>query len=91
MAARNKGPFAVALDTRRHDISVEIGFELVVAGHFIELAVFLAEAKPPAVFLRVVILDIERDDRPDAGEGISHHRDDGAIAQPDHARNIHAG
>ena len=28
-----------------------------MAGHFIELAVFLVEAQPPAFFLREVILD----------------------------------
>ncbi|HTT77847.1 MAG TPA: hypothetical protein VMF50_17930 [Candidatus Binataceae bacterium] len=37
-------------------------FQLVVAGHFIDLAVFLAEAQPPALFLREVILAGERDD-----------------------------
>ena len=35
-----------------------------MAGHFIHLAVFFVEAEPPAFFLRIVILDGERDDGP---------------------------
>jgi hypothetical protein len=52
-----------------------------MAGHFIDLAVFLGEAQPPAFLLGVVVLDIERHDRADARKRISHHRDDGAIPQ----------
>ena len=53
----------------------------MVTGHFVELAVFLAKPEPPAFFLRIVILDGERDDRADASEGVGHHGDDGAVAQ----------
>jgi hypothetical protein len=70
------------LDARRFDASVEIFFELVMARHFIDLAVFFAEAEPPAFFLRVVILNGECDDGTDAREGIGHYRNDGAVAQP---------
>jgi hypothetical protein len=79
-----QGPLAVALDACRFDISAELSFQLVVARHFIDLAVFLAQAQPPAFFLREVILEGERDDGTDTGEGVGHHRDDGAIAQPHH-------
>jgi hypothetical protein len=41
-----------------------------MAGHFVELAVFLVEPEPPAFLLRKVILDRERDDGPDACEGV---------------------
>jgi hypothetical protein len=74
-------PLAVVLDARRLNVSVEILFQLVVAGHFIDLAVFLAQAQPPALFLSEVIFDGERDDSADTGEGVSHHCDDGAVSQ----------
>jgi hypothetical protein len=60
---------AVIFNARRVDIGVEIGFELVMARHFIDLAVFLAQAKPPAFFLRKVILEVQRDDGTDTREG----------------------
>jgi hypothetical protein len=53
-----------------------------MAGHFIDLAIFFTEPEPPAFFLCEVILDGERDDSTDTGEGVGHHRDDGAVAQP---------
>ena len=58
-------PLAITVQTCSFDIGVEIFFQLVMAGHFIDLAVFLAEAEPPAFFLREVILDGERDDGPE--------------------------
>jgi len=39
------------------------------------------EPQPPAFLLRKIILDGERDDGPDAAEGVCHHGDDGAITQ----------
>src|ERR1039457_4205546 len=75
-------PLAIIRDTSRLDVGIQIFFELVMAGHFIDLTVFLVETQPPAFLLRIVILDGERDDGPDAGEGVRHHGDDGAVAQP---------
>ena len=54
------------------------------------LAVFLLEAQPPALFLREVVLDIERDDGARAGKGVRHHGNQRPITQPYDARNIHA-
>ncbi len=67
--------------TQMSTVQVQIFFELVMAGHFIDLAVFLAEAQPPPFFLRKIILDSERYHGPDAGESVRHHGNDGAIAQ----------
>jgi hypothetical protein len=63
-------------------------FQLVVTGHFVALAVFLLEAQPPAPLLRIVMLDGERDDGADAGEGVGHHGKDGAIPQPHHGGHV---
>src|ERR1022692_1647389 len=68
-------PLAVALDAGSLYVRIEKFFQLVMAGHFIDLAVFLAQAEPPAFLLREVILDAERDDGPDAGEGVRHYCD----------------
>jgi hypothetical protein len=40
----------IARDGRSLDIGVRIFFELLMAGHFIYLAVFFAEEQPPSVF-----------------------------------------
>jgi hypothetical protein len=39
----------------------------VMAAHFIGLAVFPAQPEPPALFLREIVLDSERNDGTDAG------------------------
>jgi hypothetical protein len=62
-------PLAVVRTADSFDIGVQIFFELVMAGHFIQLAVLFVEAQPPALFLRKVILDRERADRTNAREG----------------------
>jgi len=74
-------PLAIIRDTRRLDVGVEIFFQLVMAGQFIDFAVFLAEAEPPAFFLRKVILNGERHDGPDTGEGVRHDGNGGAVSQ----------
>jgi len=48
---------ALTLQTGRFDIFVEIRFQSVVRGHFVALAAFLVQANPPALALRVVVLD----------------------------------
>ena len=61
-----------------------------MAGHVVDLTVFLAQPEPPAFFPRIVILDFQPDHGAHAREGESHHGDQRAIAQPDYARRIHA-
>jgi hypothetical protein len=57
--------------------------ELVVRRHLVALAAFLVKAHPPPFALGVVVLDLHGDDGADAGEGVSHHADQRAIAQAD--------
>jgi hypothetical protein len=59
------------------------GFELVMGRHLVALAAFLVESDPPALAVGEVVLDPHRDDGADAGEGVGHHADQGAIAQAD--------
>jgi hypothetical protein len=46
-----------------------------MAAHFIDLAAFLVQAKPPAFFQGEIILDQQYHDHRDAREGKHHHRD----------------
>jgi len=78
---RNKRPLTVVRNTSRLDVGVQIFFELVVARHLVELTAFFMQTQPLEFFLRVVILNGKRDDSTDAGEGIRHHGNDGAVAQ----------
>jgi hypothetical protein len=64
-------PLAIAHDACGPDVRIEIFFELAVTGHFVEFTVFLVRPEPPALFLRKIILDGERDNGPDAGEDVS--------------------
>ena len=78
-AERNRGALP-ASDFRGLDIGVEVGFESMVRRHFMALAAFLMQAHPPALALGDIILDAHGDDRTDAREGESHHRDQRAVA-----------
>src|SRR3989442_1749348 len=51
-----------------------------MAGHLMPFAAFLVEPQPRAPALLKIILDLERDDRTDAGEGVAHQPEQGAYA-----------
>jgi hypothetical protein len=71
----------VAGDTGGADASIKEGFELVVGRHFVALAAFLVEAALPALAVDEIILYPHGDDHTDAGEGVGHDADQGAVAQ----------
>jgi hypothetical protein len=75
-------PF-VGGDAGGADVFIEEGFELVVSRHFMALAAFLVQADPPALAVGEVVLDPHRHHRADAGEGVGHDADQGAVAQAD--------
>jgi hypothetical protein len=85
-----QGTFVVAGDAGGTNVLVEEGFELVVRRHFVALAAFLVEADPPALAIGKIILDPHRHDGADAGEGVGHHADQGAVAQADEGRGVDA-
>ena len=85
-----QGSLAGVAETGRLDISVEIGFEIVMRGHFMALAAFLMQPHPPALALGVVVLNTHGDDRADAREGEGHHRNHRSISQPDDGRRVDA-
>ena len=58
--------------------------------HLMPLAAFLMQSDPPALALRVVILDAHGDDGADAGKGEGHDTDQRPIAQADHGRCVDA-
>lgn len=61
-----------------------------MAGHLIDLAILLVEAEPPAFCLRVIILNLQADDRAHTRKGERHDGDQRAIAQTDEGGRIHA-
>ena len=63
----------------------------MVAGHFVDLAVFLAEAQPPAFFPGEVILNGQTHGHAGPGEGVRHHGDQGAIPQAHDRIGVHTG
>ena len=85
-----QGSLAGVADSRRLDIGVEIGFEIVMRRHFMALAAFLMQPHPPALAVGVVVLDAHGDDRANAGEGEGHHRNQRPIAQADDGRHVDA-
>jgi hypothetical protein len=62
----------------------------VVARHRVSLAAFLAQPHPKAPVLCEHVFDRHPERRADAGEGIDHEPDQGAIAQPGVRRDIDA-
>ena len=69
-------------------VGVEIGFEIVMRRHLMDLAAFFVEAEPPALAVGEVILDAHADRRADAGEAEGHQRDQRAVAQADDGRDV---
>jgi hypothetical protein len=58
--------------------------------HLVALATFLVEADPPALAVGEVVLDPHRHHGADAGEGVGHDPDQGAVAQTDEGRGVDA-
>ena len=62
-------------------VVLEVGLELVVAGHLVVLAALLAEPDPGPVPLNEHVPSVHLHDSPDAGEGVDHEGDQGAVAE----------
>jgi hypothetical protein len=83
-------PLAIVLEACGRDVGIEVGFQLVVAGHDIDYAVFLPQPQPPPLGLGVLVFDLQSHHGAHPGEGEGHHRDDSAIAQAYDCRCVHA-
>ena len=83
-----EGPLTVVADAGGGEIFVDKGVELVVRRHFVALAAFFVQPYPPALAVRVVVVDAHRDDGADAGEGVGHDADQRAVAQTDDGRGV---
>lgn len=79
IAERKSDPLRSPRDARSGDVRAEILLHLVMTRHFVQLT-FFDGAGATSVLLREVILDGERNDGPDAGEGVRHHGNDGAVS-----------
>ena len=53
--------------------------------HLVLLAAFFMEADVVPLSPRKIVLDPHADDGADTGEGVGHHPDERAVAQPDHS------
>ena len=78
-----EGALARVAEAGGLDVFIEEGFELVMRRHLVALAAFLMQTDPPAFAVGEIILDPHGDDGTDAGEGVGHDTDQGAVAQPD--------
>ena len=76
-------PFAIVVQAGLVQVRVDVGLGEMVRGDFVTLAPLLVEAKPPALPLRVKVLDPHVGDGADAAEGVDHDGDERPIAQAD--------
>ncbi len=58
--------------------------------HLVLLAAFFVQAYPPALALRVVVVDVHVQRGRDPGEAVDQQRDQRAVAQPDIGRDVDA-
>jgi hypothetical protein len=79
-AAKQRLPL-LAGEAGRIQVGVEELLQLVVGRHLVVLATFLVQAKPPALALLVVVLNVHPQHGPDPGEPVHHDADQGAGAQ----------
>ena len=68
-----EGALLVAGDACCLDIGIKIGFGVVVRRNLVELAALLVKPEPPTLSVPVVVFDLHRDDRSDAGKREDHH------------------
>lgn len=52
-----------------------------MAGESVDLAAFFVQTNPPAALLNVIVLHLHAADGAEAGEGVTHERDNGTIAE----------
>ena len=78
-----EGCLAGVANAGRLYIGVEIGLQIVMGRHFMTLAAFFVQPKPPALALRVKILHAHVGDGADTAEGVDHDGDERAIAEAD--------
>jgi hypothetical protein len=57
------------------DISVQVGIQIVMAGHFMALTAFFVQPDPGAPLLDVNILNPHLKSSADSGESVDHQRD----------------
>ena len=81
-------PFGSLGEPAAVDIVVQVGLEVVVAGHLVALAALLVQANPQAPVLDVGVLDLHRERRADPRERIDHEADQRAVAQADRRRHV---
>ena len=83
-------PLRIITQLRAVEICDQVFFEVVVAGHRVPLAAFLAQPHPQPAVLRVGIFDRHAERRADPGEGVDHEGDQRAVAQARVRRDIDA-
>src|SRR5271170_4848955 len=87
-SVRNSGDAFSAVRPGGRDIGIKIVFEQMVRRHLVLLAAFLVKPHPPALALRVIVLDVHVQGGRDPGEAIYKESNQGAVAQPDDRRHV---
>jgi hypothetical protein len=83
-------PLGIVAQASSIEIRDEIFLQVVMAGHLVPLAAFLAQAHPEPAVLCEHIFNRHAERRADPRERIDHERDQRAVAQPRMDRDIDA-
>ncbi len=78
-------------ESGRGDPLLQILVEVVMAGQLGYLAALLVKPDPTPALLNVVVPDAHAGRRSDAGEGVAHKRDEGAIAESEQGSGVDGG
>ena len=81
-------PLGIAGEPAAVDVVVQVGLEVVVAGHLVPLAALLVQPHPQPPVLDVDVLDLHRERRADPRERIDHEADQRAVAKADRRRHV---
>ena len=77
-------------NSRSFEVGIEIGFGVMMGGHFVEFPALLVQPEPPAFAVAVVVLDSHVDHGGNAGEAVDHDADQGPISKSNDVRRVDA-
>jgi hypothetical protein len=81
-------PLRVIGQTGGLDVGVQVAFKIVVAGHLVPFAALLMQSHPQTAILHTEVFDLHAERGANAGKGIDHQPDQGAVAQARDGRDV---
>ena len=89
-AERNRRILAPSPILAASILSVAVLLQIMMRQYLVAFAAFFVQTHPPALSLRVIVLDAHGDDGADPGKGIGHGGDQRPVAPPDDGRGVDA-